>query len=170
MMMAADMLLKKYIKFVSSNRQVYFKFNKQLVTGELAGFGAGVGVAEAVAAAFTRDEFAISLSSGIADYAGSILGFLAIFYRDSRLQYRDLGRKGYFKRIMKDAFSLWPSVAAADVSYIFARPYIHYVLLLSGLEAGIAATVAHFAAFGVFNGVALLSRSIIDYLKSDVRQ
>jgi hypothetical protein len=39
-------------------------------------------------------------------------------------------------------------------------------LLVSGLEAGVAATIAHFAAFGVFNGVAILSRSIIDYLRS----
>jgi hypothetical protein len=157
--------IKKYLKFVNSNRPAYIHFNKQLVVGELAGFGAGVGMAEA-AAAVTRDEFAISLSSGIADYAGSILGFLAIFYRDSRLQYREVGSKERFKRIMKDAFSLWPSVAAADVAYILTRPYIQYVLMVSGLEAGIAAMIAHFAAFGVFNGVALLSRSIIDYLRS----
>lgn len=160
--------LKRYFKFVQSNRPVYFNFNKQLVIGELGGFAAGVGVAEA-AAAVTRDELTISVSSGVADYAGSILGFMAMFYRDSRAQYSELGRKDRFKRIMKDAFSLWPSVAAADVAYIFARPYIHYILLLSGLEAGIAATIAHFAAFGVFNGVAILSRSIIDYLKS-IRQ
>lgn len=165
--MATD-TFKKYFKFVQSNRPVYFNFNKQLVIGELAGFAAGVGVAEAAAAA-TRDELAISVSSGVADYAGSILGFLAIFYHDSKAQYSDLGRKDRFKKIMKDAFSLWPSVAAADVAYIFARPYIHYVLLVSGLEAGVAATIAHFAAFGVFNGVAILSRSIIDYLKSNKR-
>lgn len=163
--MAAN-TLKKYFRFVQNNTPVYFNFNKQLVMGELAGFGAGVGVAEA-AAAITRDEFAISISSGIADYAGSILGFLAVFYRDSKPQYRELDRKERFKRIIKDAFSLWPSVAAADVAYIFARPYIHYILLVSGLEAGVAAAVAHFAAFGVFNGVALLSRSIIDYLRSN---
>jgi hypothetical protein len=157
--------IKKYFRFVNNNKPVYFQFNKQLVVGELAGFGAGLGVAEA-AAAFTRDVFSISLSSGIADYAGSILGFLTIFYRESRLQYREPHGKDRFKRIMKDAFSLWPSVAAADLAYVLTRPYVHYVLLLSGFEAGIAATVAHFAAFGVFNGVALLSRSIIDYLKS----
>jgi hypothetical protein len=157
--------LKKYFRFVLSNRPVYFNFNRQLVIGELAGFAAGVGVAEAAATA-TRDELAISVSSGVADYAGSILGFLAIFYRDSRAQYGELAGKERFKRIMKDAFSLWPSVAAADVAYILVRPYIHYVLLVSVLEAGVAATIAHFAAFGVFNGVAILSRSIIDYLRS----
>lgn len=158
--------LKKYFRFVHKNRPVYFNFNKQLVIGELAGFAAGVGVAEAVASA-TRDEFAISVWSGVADYAGSILGFLALFYRDSKAQYSQHARKDRFKRIMKDAFSLWPSVAAADVAYIFARPYIHYILLVSGLEVGISATIAHFAAFGVFNGVAILSRSIIDYIKSN---
>jgi hypothetical protein len=158
--------LKKYFKFVQSNRPTYFNFNKQLVIGELAGFGAGVGVAEA-AAALKSDELVISVSSGVADYAGSILGFLAVFYRDSKAQYSELGRKERFRRIMKDALSLWPSVAAADVAYIFARPYIHYILLVSGLEAGVAATIAHFAAFGIFNGVAILSRSIIDYLRSD---
>lgn len=162
--MAAD-TLKKYFRFVQSNRPVYFNFNKQLVIGELAGFAAGVGVAEA-AAAITKDELVISVTSGAADYAGSILGFLAVFYRDSKAQYSELGGKERFKRIMKDAFSLWPSVAAADVAYILTRPYIHYILLVSGLEAGIAATIAHFAAFGIFNGVAILSRSIIDYLRS----
>lgn len=162
----ASNTLKKYFRFVQDNKPVYFNFNKQLVLGELAGFAAGVGVAEAMAAT-TRDEFAISVSSGIADYAGSILGFLAIFYRDSKAQYSELSGKDRFKRIMKDAFSLWPSVAVADIAYIFARPYVHYILLVSGLEAGIAATIAHFAAFGVFNGVAILSRSIIDYIKSN---
>lgn len=37
-------------------------------------------------------------------------------------------------------------------------------LVIGGL-AGVAATITHFAAFGVFNGVAILSRSIIDYIK-----
>jgi hypothetical protein len=166
--MAADTFntFKKYLRFVRNNRPVYFGFNKQLVLGELAGFAAGVGMAE-VAAAITKDELTISLLSGAADYAGSILGFLAVFYRDSKAQYSELARKERFRRIMKDAFSLWPSVATADVAYIFARPYIHYILLVSGLEAGVAATIAHFAAFGIFNGVAILSRSIIDYLRSD---
>jgi hypothetical protein len=163
--MAYDMI-KKYFKFINRNRPVYFHFNKQLMIGELAGFGVGFGMAEA-AAAVTRDEFVISLSSGIADYAGSIIGFLAIFYRDNKLQYRELDRKMRVRRIIKDVLLLWPSVAAADISYIFARPYIHYILLMSGLEAGIAASIAHFAAFGVFNGVALLSRSMFDYRRSN---
>ncbi len=156
--------IKKYFRFVQANRPAYFNFNKQLALGELAGFLAGVGVAEAIA--FTKDEIAISISSGAADYIGSTLGFLAIYYHDSKLQYRDLPRKERFKKVMKSALSLWPSVAAADIAVIFARPYAHYLLLLSGLEAGIAATIAHFIAVGVFNGAALLSRSIIDYTQT----
>ena len=157
--------IKKYIRFVSSKKPIYFHFNKQLVIGELAGFGAGIGVAEA-AAALTQDELAISISSGFADYAGSILGFLAILYHDSKPRLPELTTKDRFMRVMREAILLWPSIVAADIAYIFIRPYAHYLLMLSGLEAGIAATIAHFAAFGVFNGVAILSRSIIDYMKS----
>jgi putative flippase GtrA len=160
--------IKKYFRFVQANRPAYFNFNKQLVLGEIAGFLAGVGVAEAVA--FTKDELAISVSSGAADYIGSTLGFLAVYYHDNKSQYRDLDRKARFKKIMKSALSLWPSVAAADIAVIFARPYAHYLLLLSGLEAGIAATIAHFIAVGVFNGIAVLSRSIIDYAQSKKEQ
>ena len=161
--------IKKYIRFVKANRPTYFHFNKQLLIGEIAGFAAGVGVAEAVAV-LAADELVISLSSGVADYAGSILGFFAVFYYDKKPDYRELSRNKRFKRIAKDAFTLWPAIAAADIAYIFLRPYIHYLLLVSGFEAGIAATIAHFAAFGVFNGVAILSRSIIDYMKSSKQQ
>ena len=161
--------IKKYIRFIESNKSTYFHFNKQLFIGELAGFGVGVGVAEA-AAVLAADELTISLSSGIADYAASILGFFAIFYYDKKPHYRELGRNERFKRIAKDAFSLWPAIAAADIAYIFLRPYLHYILLVSGFEAGIAATVAHFVAFGVFNGVAILSRSMIDYMKCSKQQ
>ncbi|HXV47019.1 MAG TPA: hypothetical protein VD736_10140 [Nitrososphaera sp.] len=159
--MVADSL-KKYFEFLRGNKLVYLGFNKQLLIGELGGFGAGVGVAEAVAAT-TKDEITISVSSGAADYIGSILGFLAVYYRDNKAKYSDLDRKGRFKQIMKNAFSLWPSVVAADIAIIFSRPYVHYLLLLSGFEAGISATIAHFVAVGIFNGVAILSRSIIDY-------
>ncbi len=161
--------IKKYIRFIKGNRPTYFHFNKQLFIGEIAGFAAGVGVAEA-AAVLAADELAIALSSGVADYAGSILGFFAIFYCDKKSDYRELSRNKRFKSIAKDAFSLWPAIAAADIAYIFMRPSLHYLLLVSGYEAGIAATVAHFAAFGVFNGVAILSRSIIDYMKSSKSQ
>jgi len=161
--------IKKYFRFVHANRPAYFNFNKQLVLGELAGFLAGIVVAEA-SARFKNDEIALSLYSGTADYVGSILGFLAIFYYDNKLQHRDLDGKERFKRIMKSAISLWPSVVAADIAYIFARPYVHYLLLLSGFEAGIAATISHFFAFGIFNGVAILSRSLIDYVRSKKQQ
>jgi len=110
------------------------------------------------------------LTSGVADYAASILGFFAIFYYDKKPHYRELSRNERFKRIAKEALSLWPAIAAVDIAYIFMRPYLHYILLVSGFEAGIAATVAHFVAFGVFNGVAILSRSIIDYIKSSKQQ
>lgn len=160
---------RKYIRFFESNKSTYFHFNKQLFIGELVGFGAGVGVAEATVF-LAADELTNSLSSGIADYAASILGFFAIFYHDKKPHYRELTRSERFKRIAKEAFSLWPAIAAADIAYIFLRPYLHYILLVSGLEAGIAATVAHFVAFGVFNGVAILSRSMIDYMKSSKQQ
>jgi len=166
--MVAD-TLKKYFKFVQSHAALYLNFNKQLLLGELAGFAAGVGVAEAVAAA-TRDELAISVSSGASDYIGSILGFLAVYYRDNKAASSHLDRKTRFKRIMKNAFSLWPSVAAADIAVIFSRPYVHYILLLSGFEPGVSATIAHFIAVGVFNGIAVLSRSIIDYTKMKNRR
>lgn len=166
--MIAD-TLKKYFKFVQSNRPVYFNFNRQLLIGELVGFATGVGVAEAVATV-TKDELAISASSGAADYIGSILGFLTIYYRDNKAKYSHLDRKKQFKQIMKNAFSLWPSVAAADIAIIFTRPYVHYLLLLSGFEPGISATIAHFAAVGVFNAIAILSRSIIDYAQMKNQQ
>jgi hypothetical protein len=161
--------IKKYIRFIKTNSATYFHFNKQLFIGEIAGFGAGVGIAEA-AAALSADELTISLSSGVVDYAGSILGFFAIFYYDKKPQYRELDRNKRFKHILKDVFSLWPSIAAADIAYIVIRPYLHYLLLVSSFEVGIAATIAHFAAFGVFNGVAILSRSIIDYMESSKQQ
>lgn len=157
-----DKSFRDYFTFIRNNRRIYFHFNKQLLIGELGGFGAGVGVAEA-AAAITTDEFAISISSSIADYTGSIIGFLAVFYHDNMHQYADLPRRERFKKVIKNAFSLWPSVAIADVAIIITRPYVHYLLLVSGLEAGVAATIAHFVAVGVFNGIAILSRSILDY-------
>jgi hypothetical protein len=60
---------------------------------------------------------------------------------------------------------LWPSVVAADVAFIIVRPSLHYLSLSFGLEAGVAATLAHFLAFGVFNLVAIFSRSLVDYAR-----
>src|SRR5215510_3191841 len=104
--------LRKYFRFVSNRRPIYFNFNKQLMVGELAGFAGGLVAAEA-AATLGGNEFGISLSSGIVDYVGSILGFLAIFYRDNSSHYRELARSDRFRKIMQNAFSLWPSVILA---------------------------------------------------------
>jgi hypothetical protein len=157
--------IRQYFKFLLAHRSTYVRFNRQLLIGELAGFGAGVAVAE-VAASLTGDEFSISAYSSGADYMGSILGFLAVFYRDSRSSYRNDSRSMRIKKILKDALKLWPSVLAADIAFILVRPYFHYVSLTLGVEAGVGATIAHFLAFGVFNGVAILSRSLIDYARS----
>ena len=160
----------RYAKFFSKNRSAYLSFNKQLGIGELAGFGSGIAMAE-VAAAFTRDEATISGLSSAADYIASILGFLAVFYYDMRRKYEYRGeKKARTKKILKSAFSLWPSVVAGDIAFILARPYFHYTFLTMGLEAGIAATVAHFLAFGLFNAVAIFSKSLIDFSKSESRK
>lgn len=156
---------RQYFKFLLAHRSTYVRFNRQLLLGELAGFGAGVAVAEATAS-LTADEFVISAYSSGADYMGSILGFLAVFYRDNRSLYHGDSRGTRTKKILKDALKLWPSVLAADIAFILVRPYFHYISLTLGIEAGVAATIAHFLAFGVFNGVAILSRSMIDYARS----
>jgi hypothetical protein len=156
---------RQYFKFLLAHRSTYVRFNRQLLIGELAGFGAGVAVAEAVAS-LNGDEFAISAYSSVADYMSSILGFLAVFYVDNRSSYHNDSRSARTKKILKDALKLWPSVLAADIAFILVRPYFHYISLTLGLEAGVSATIAHFLAFGVFNGVAILSRSLIDYARS----
>ncbi|HEX2013978.1 MAG TPA: hypothetical protein VLA68_02000 [Nitrososphaera sp.] len=157
--------ISHYFKFLHDRRSTYIRFNKQLLIGELAGFGAGIAVAEA-SAWLMMDDVAISLYSSAADYSGSILGFLAIYYNDNKWRYKDEKRGTRVKNVLKAALSLWPSVVAADVAFILARPYFHYATLSLGLEAGVGATIAHFLAFAVFNGVAILSRSIIDYARS----
>jgi hypothetical protein len=70
------------------------------------------------------------------------------------------------RKIIRNAIGLWPSVVVADVAYIFVRPYFHYILLLNDIEVGIAATVAHFLAFAVYNCIATFSKSMIDYARS----
>lgn len=154
--------IKKYLKFIHANRQTYLTFNKQLLLSGFAGFFAGIAVAEAVAV-FSEDEITIAVSSGTVDYAASILGFLVIYYYDNKPKYPELTGRDRVKRIMKNALSLWPSVLAADIAFIIARPYVHSVLLLSGLEAWIGAAISHFIGVAIFNCIALLSKSIIDY-------
>jgi hypothetical protein len=159
--------IKKYIEFVQARKSEYINFNKQLIVSELAGFLSGITVAEIVSSFSTQSEIAISILSGLADYLGSILGFVAVYYNDNKLKYSDFTTKERFKRIIKSAFCLWPSIAVADIAIIFARPYAHYLLLLSGFEAGIAATIAHLIAAGLFNGIAILSKSIVDYKQTE---
>lgn len=158
-------MIRDYANFVARNRSAYLSFNKQLLLAELFGFGAGIGVAE-FAAFLKADEFQISVHSSIADYSASVLGFLAIFYLDNRPPYMNLSKTERIKKILRKVFSLWPTVAAADLAFILARPYFHYLLLVASIETVLASTIAHFAAFGVFNMVAIFSRSIIDYSRN----
>jgi hypothetical protein len=155
--------IKKYLLFIIANKRIYILFNKQLIVGGLAGLFTGVAVAEVISY-FTKDEFTISVPSGIADYSASILGFLVVYYYDNKRQYLHLPRYSRIRRILGTALSLWPTVVAADIAYLITRPYVHSILLVFGLEAGLAAAVAHFIGVGIFNGTALLSKSIIDYL------
>ncbi len=161
----SDRSIRQYFRFLLDRRATYVRFNKQLLIGELGGFGAGIAAAE-VAASVALDDFAISAYSSAADYSGSVLGFLAIFYLDSRSKFQGVSRTMRIKGTLKDAFRLWPPVLAADVAFILVRPYFHYVMLVLGIEAGVAAIIAHFLAFGVFNCVAIFSRSIIEYARS----
>ncbi len=156
--------VRRYLRFFTENRSTYIQFNRQLFIGELAGFGAGLVAAEASAYG-GLDNLAISVYSSGADYGGSIAGFMAIFYKDNEYRYHAESRIRRLKIILKNAFRLWPSALAADVSFILVRPYFHYVSLSLGLEAGIAAILAHFLAFGVFNLVAIVSKSMLDYVK-----
>jgi hypothetical protein len=156
--------LRGYIRYIRDRRSVYLQFNKQLLIGELAGFGAGLAVAE-VAASGGLDNVGISAYSSSADYGGSIAGFLAVYYHDHKTLFpNDTGAKRV-KKVLRNALKLWPSVLAADIAFVLVRPSFHYVSMSLGLEAGIAATLAHFLAFGVFNLVAIFSRSVVDYAR-----
>jgi len=155
--------IKKYLRFIHANRRIYLIFNKQLLVGGLAGLLSGIAVAEVVAL-FTKDEIAISVPSGITDYVASILGFLTVYYYDNKSQYLHLPKNERIWRVTKSALYLWPAVVAADIAYIVTRPYVHSILLLLGIEAGVAAAIAHFIGVGIFNGTALLSRSVIEYI------
>jgi hypothetical protein len=158
--------VRRYFQLLRDRRSIYLRFNKQLLIGELAGFAAGIAAAE-VAASASVDDFSISAYSSASDYIASILGFFAVYYSDNRSTYKEQTRCARIKKVTKDAFKLWPSVVAADVAFIIVRPYLHYMTLLLGLEAGLAAAIAHFLAFGVFNCVALFSKSMIDYARTE---
>jgi hypothetical protein len=154
--------LRNYVRYLRDHRSTYLQFNKQLLIGELAGFGSGLLVAEGAASA-GLDNYSISAYSSGADYGGSIAGFLAVYYSDHRSSFPDDSWTKRVKKVLKNALKLWPSVLAADISFILVRPSFHYMSLSTGLEAGVAAAIAHFLAFGVFNLVAIFSRSMVDY-------
>jgi hypothetical protein len=158
--------IRSYISFLAKNKAKYLVFSKQLAISEVAGLLAGIFAAE-VSSYFLFDKnIDISLYSGIADYAASIICFIAIYYHDNKKYYIDDYKRERIKKIIKSALHIWPSIALADIAYIISRPYIQYLLMVYGLEAGMAATIAHFIAFGLFNIIAILSRSIVDYARS----
>jgi hypothetical protein len=154
--------IKNYLAFVRKNKSDYLLFNKQLVFSEIAGLVFGLIAAEA-SKSFSKIEN--SLYSGIIDYCASIGFFFIIYYYDNKKYYLDCSRSTRIIKIVKSAFSIWPSIIIADVAYVIARPYFHYLLVIYGLETGLAATIAHFLAFGIFNLVAVVSKSMIDYAR-----
>ena len=158
--------IKQYVRYLADNARKYKTFNKQLIIGELAGIVAGILVAEIATTIINLDKEGISIASSAADYLASLTGFLIIFYFDSRDQFMHLRRGKRVQKVCNMALRLWPSVAAADIVFIFVRPYIQYLLLGTGIETGITSIFAHFVAFAAFNLTAIFSRSIMEYWKS----
>ena len=158
--------IQKYLKFFAHNSKTYIQFNKQLFLGELAGFLAGLAVAEFAALWMVDSELAISISSTGVDYSAALTMFLIIFYYDQKASLMHLERNSRIKKVLGMALRLWPAVAAADVAFLLARPYVHFELLQLNIDPGISATVAHFLAFGLFNLVAIFSRSLLDFKNS----
>ena len=156
--------VKQYLSFIAAHRSAYIRFNKQLIIGELAGFGAGIATAE-IAASSGLGQIEISAYSSLADYAGSVAGFLAIYHDDQKASFANLKGFPKIRAVFSSALKLWPSVLAADIAFVLSRPYMHYVSMSMGLEPGLAAGLAHFLAFGVFNIVAVISKSLIDYAR-----
>lgn len=155
--------IQKYLRFFARNSKTYIQFNKQLFLGELAGFLAGLAVAELVALWIAGDELAISVLSTGADYSAALSLFLIIFYYDQKASLMHLDKNSRIKKVLGLALRLWPAVAAADVAFLLARPYVHFELLQLNIDVGISATIAHFLAFGLFNLVAIFSRSLLDF-------
>lgn len=157
--------IRQYISYLAVNVRKYKTFNKQLVIGELAGIAAGL-LASELATSAAVGEAGVSIASGVADYVAALAGFLAVFYFDSRGQFMQLGRGKRVQKVCAMALRLWPSVAAADVVFIFVRPYAQYLLLGANIEAGVASIIAHFAAFAAFNLTAIFSRSVMEFWQS----
>ncbi len=135
----------------------------------MAGIAAGLLLAE-LATAAALGEAGISVASAAADYLAALAGFLVIFYMDNRGQFMQLDRGKRMQKVCVMALRLWPSVAAADIVFIFVRPYAQYLLLGAGVEAGVTSIIAHFTAFAAFNLTAIFSRSIMDYWQSTKRE
>lgn len=154
----------RYFRYLSSRKRVYLTFNKQLLIAELAGFVAGIIVAE-VAASLTKADATVSVYSAIADYAGSVLAFVAIYYRDTANAYMDDTRRTRVRKVLKSLSGLWLPIIVADVAFLIVRPYFQYLLMVNDIGPGLAGGIAHFAAFGVFNIVAIFSRSIYEYAR-----
>jgi hypothetical protein len=157
--------IRRYIVFLAKNKTTYLVFGKELAISEIAGLLVGVIVAEVSAYFLFDKKVDVSLYSAIADYAASIVCFIVIYYQDNKRYYREDKSERIIK-VIKSAFRIWPSVIIADIAYIICRPYIHYLLMVSGLETGVAATIAHFVAFGIFNVIAIFSKSVVDYVRS----
>lgn len=167
--MMARKAIQKYLHFLAHNAQEYKKFNKQLLIGELAGFLAGFIVAELVNA-LSGNEWLVSVLSSIADYGAAITGFFIIFYYDQKPSYLQFNRLARLSKISRMVLSLWPSVLAADIVFLLVRPYMQLILLDAGIEVGITSTISHFIAFGAFNLVAIISKSLLDYRSSKLRE
>jgi hypothetical protein len=159
-------VIYKYLQFVARNAKDYKNFNKQLIIGEIAGFIAGLIVAE-LEAASNFDGWQISIFSSIADYAAAITVFFIIFYHDNKFSIIELDTRIRVKRILKIALGLWPSVLAADIVFLLIRPSIQYLLLSHNLDIGVTSVLAHFSAFGAFNLTAIFSRSMFDFHHSN---
>lgn len=157
--------IRKYLQFIASNAKDYKKFNKQLVIGEIGGFFSGLLVAEIANALIGSSDggWLISILSSVADYAAAIGGFFVVFYYDNESSMMDLSRGKRIKIIGRMALSLWPSVVAADIIFVMIRPYVQFQLLSNNIDVGITSVLAHFVAFGAFNLVAILSKSIFDF-------
>lgn len=157
--------IQRYLHFLAANAKEYKKFNKQLLIGELAGFLAGLLVAEVVDV-LGGDEWLVSILSSIADYGAAITGFFVIYYYDQKPSYLHLDKMARVSKISRMGLRLWPSVLIADIVFLLVRPYTQLILLDVGFEVSVTSTVSHFVAFGAFNLAAIISKSLIDYRRS----
>jgi hypothetical protein len=164
-----QLVVIRYISFLASNAKRYQSFNRELFVGELGGIAAGILMAE-LAIAFAFNETGVSIISSVSDYVAAFAGFVVIFYIDNRGKFSDLKRKQRVKKVLVMVLRLWPSVAAADIAFLFIRPYIQYILLAANIEVGVTSVLAHFIAFAVFNIIAIFSRSIIEFSQLTLRQ